>query len=129
MISFIWNGINVPRETLLTHTAWYCLSMGKDNIYKVSSEGEIQIFLSEYQDWVFEEDRLKASFKLGDFETAIAVINKVAEVAKQMDHHPRIVNTYTQLEFSLCTHSAGDKVTSYDFALAKEISAIIASYK
>jgi 4a-hydroxytetrahydrobiopterin dehydratase len=99
--------------------------MGKDNLYEVCSEAEIEEFLTGHKDWAFAEDRLKASFVLADFEAAVAVMNKVFEVAAKMDHHPRITNTYNRLEFSLCTHSVGDRVTSYDFDLAKAISDII----
>ena len=96
--------------------------MGKDNLYKVSTELEIQDFLALNPGWTFEKDRLKAAFVLNDFQTAVSVTNKVFEMAVKMDHHPKITNTYNRLEFSLCTHSIGDRVTSYDIILAKEIS-------
>jgi len=99
--------------------------MGRDNLYEVCSEAEIEEFLTGHKDWAFAEDRLKASFVLADFEAAVVAMNKVFEVAAKMDHHPRMTNTYNQLEFSLCTHSVGNKVTSYDLALAKAISDII----
>jgi 4a-hydroxytetrahydrobiopterin dehydratase len=99
--------------------------MGKDNLYEVCSEAEVGDFLAIQPDWAFAEDRLKASFVLADFEAAVGVMNKVFAVAAAMDHHPRITNTYNRLEFSLCTHSVGDRVTSYDLDLAKAISDII----
>ena len=103
--------------------------MGKDNRYKVSTAEETQDFLTVHQDWRFEENHLKSSFKLADFETAVAVMSEVFKVAARMDHHPRLTNTYDQLDFSLCTHSAGDKVTSYDIALAQEIDLIVAKWQ
>jgi len=103
----------------------YYLKMGKDNLYEVCSEASIGDFLATHQDWSFAEDRLKVTFELADFEAAVVVMNKVFEVAAKMDHHPRMTNTYNRLEFSLCTHSVGNKVTSYDIDLAKEISDIV----
>lgn len=99
--------------------------MGKDNIYRISSAGEIKDFLTTHQDWTFEGDRLKVHFKLLNFETAVIVMNEVAKVATRMDHHPQMTNTFNQLGFSLCTHGVGDKVTSYDIALATEIAGIV----
>lgn len=98
-------------------------------MYEGLPASEIENFLDSSPDWKYEDNRLKASFKLPDFETALVVINAVAEVAERMDHHPRMINTYNQLEFSLCTHSVGDKVTSYDLTLAREIGEIIAKYR
>lgn len=103
--------------------------MGKNNSYKISISTEIESFLKDLPEWKYEDNSLKSSFILPDFETSIEVINEVAKVATKMDHHPRLTNTYNQLEFSLCTHSVGDKVTSYDLALAKAVSDIVAGHK
>ncbi|MEK7462187.1 MAG: 4a-hydroxytetrahydrobiopterin dehydratase [Patescibacteria group bacterium] len=96
--------------------------MGKQNLYKVSTETDIQDFLVDNKDWSYSEDKLKANFELPSFVAAVAAINKIFAVSAQMDHHPRVTNIYNRLELSLCTHSVGNKVTSYDIELAKEIS-------
>ena len=83
---------------------------------------EITKFTSEYGDWEFDDDRLKAKFVLVDFDAAMEVVEMVAKVAREMDHHPLWTNVYNQLSFSLCTHSAGDKVTELDLQLAQKIS-------
>ena len=83
---------------------------------------EITKFTSKYGDWEFEEDCLKAKFVLANFDTAMEVVEMVAKVAREMDHHPLWTNVYNQLSFSLCTHSAGDKVTELDLKLAQKIS-------
>ena len=85
----------------------------------------IETFLAEHDDWTYEGGRLKASYNLQTFEQAIEVINKIAEVASAMDHHPFMTNVYNRLTFSLCTHSLGDVVTKLDVELAKRISEII----
>ena len=96
--------------------------------YKILEETEIGEFTHSNPDWAFENNRLVASFKLVDFATAIKVINQVAARAEQLDHHPRMTNTYNQLEFSLCTHSQGDRVTQLDIELAMAISEIVNKY-
>ena len=92
----------------------------------ITTEEEIRSFTTENTDWRFENDRLVAEYVLTDFDAAMGVVNKVAEVAREMDHHPLWTNVYNRLTFSLCTHSAGDKVTALDIEMAKKISTIIA---
>ena len=86
---------------------------------------DVEEFLNNNSDWRFEEDRLKAEFTLADFDKAMLVVEKVAAAARVMDHHPLWTNVYNKLSFSLCTHSAGDKVTKLDLQLAEEISRIV----
>jgi 4a-hydroxytetrahydrobiopterin dehydratase len=90
-----------------------------------ASQPDIESFLQNHPNWSFEEDRLKQSVTLVDFDTAMRVVEKVAEVARAMDHHPLWTNVYTRLSFSLCTHRVGDKVTKLDFELAERISDIL----
>lgn len=113
----------MPRETVRLRIC-YDSSMGKNNLYSLSTELEIKNFLASSQDWTYEDNKLEAAYTLPDFGTAVQVMNKIFEVAIQMDHHPRLTNTYNRLELSLCTHSAGDKVTSFDIELARKISEI-----
>ena len=96
--------------------------------YQIQEDKEIVEFVKNNQEWAFDNNRLVAGFKLVDFATAIKVINQVAARAEQLDHHPRMTNTYNQLEFSLCTHSQGDRVTQLDIELAMAISEIVNKY-
>ena len=83
--------------------------------------------ISELPSWRFEGDRLKAEFVLADFDTAMKVVNAVADVARELDHHPLMTNVYNRLMFSLCTHGVGDKVTELDVELARRISTVMVS--
>jgi 4a-hydroxytetrahydrobiopterin dehydratase len=87
----------------------------------------IEKFVVENPDWKYEDNRLKATFVMADFDEAVWVFNEVARGAAAMDHHPLITNVYNRLIFSLCTHSAGDTVTELDFELARRISVIVKS--
>lgn len=102
----------------------YNIYMGNHE-YSIQEDEEIGEFTKNNPDWAFENNCLVARFKLADFGTAIKVINEVAAKAEQLDHHPRMTNTYNMLEFSLCTHSQGDRVTQLDLELAKSISEIV----
>jgi 4a-hydroxytetrahydrobiopterin dehydratase len=56
-----------------------------------------------------------------DFPTAIRLVDAVAEVAEELDHHPDIDIRWRTLTFVLSTHSAGG-VTHTDIELAHRIS-------
>jgi 4a-hydroxytetrahydrobiopterin dehydratase len=53
------------------------------------------------------------------------VVDRVAEVAEEMDHHPDIDIRWRTLTFRCVTHSAGG-VTTRDIALANRIDRILA---
>jgi 4a-hydroxytetrahydrobiopterin dehydratase len=72
-------------------------------------------------DWLEINDSLIKSFKTKDFRQAVAFIQLIAFEAEAMDHHPEIRNVYNLVEIKLCTHSAGNKVTSKDWELAERI--------
>jgi 4a-hydroxytetrahydrobiopterin dehydratase len=91
------------------------------------TQQEIEELLSELPEWRFEDDRLKAAFNFTSFAEAMMVINKIAAICEEMDHHPLMTNVYSRLMFSLCTHRAGDRVTELDIELAKRILELIKS--
>ena len=57
--------------------------------------------------------------------TAIRLVQHVAQVAEESDHHPDIDIRYTTLTFTLSTHSAGG-VTAKDLELAGRIDRLVA---
>ena len=60
------------------------------------------------------------------FKTVIAIINQVADVAEELDHHPDIDIRWRTVRFAVTTHSAGG-LTDLDIALARRIDAIVRS--
>jgi ribonuclease HI/pterin-4a-carbinolamine dehydratase len=74
--------------------------------------------------WQEKDKKLYKKFNFLNFDDAILFINQVAEVARQMDHHPRIHNTASTVEVWLSTHEAGDIVTELDNEMAKRIDLI-----
>ncbi len=78
--------------------------------------------------WIEKDDRLEKTFKFKDFRDAMAFMLRVSYECDSMDHHPKWTNTYNQVEVSLNTHDAGDKVTDKDRALAKTMDQIYQKY-
>jgi 4a-hydroxytetrahydrobiopterin dehydratase len=74
--------------------------------------------------WQEKNNALNRKFQFKDFSEAFAFMTRVALEAEKMDHHPVWTNVYNQVEISLSTHSAGDKITEKDRQLAKKIDAL-----
>lgn len=74
--------------------------------------------------WKEENNKLTRSFEFKDFKTAMAFMNKVADVAEELNHHPWWSNVYNKVEIELTTHDAGNTVTEKDLELARRIDQI-----
>lgn len=79
--------------------------------------------------WKTVDDKLYKKFTFKDFVEAVAFMNQVASLAEEMNHHPKMQNTYSTVELWLSTHEAGDKVTAKDKDLAARIDSILAGEK
>ncbi|HEX9565518.1 MAG TPA: 4a-hydroxytetrahydrobiopterin dehydratase [Gemmatimonadaceae bacterium] len=84
------------------------------------SDIEIQRALSVRPGWTRRGNTLTRTFECPTFPAAIAFVNRIAEAAEGMDHHPDIDVRYTRVSCHLSTHSAGG-ITKKDFALAEAI--------
>ena len=80
--------------------------------------------LDSLPDWEREGDALVRAASLPSFPAAIAVVDRVAEIAEARNHHPDIDIRWRTLTFRCSTHSAGG-ITELDAALAASISAEI----
>ncbi len=65
---------------------------------------------------------LHTTLTFKDFNEAFSFLTKVAALAEQQQHHPRIINEYNKVELWLSTHDAGNVVTEKDRKLADAIS-------
>jgi 4a-hydroxytetrahydrobiopterin dehydratase len=66
---------------------------------------------------------LHATFGTPDFASATELVEKVAQAAERMNHHPDVSLGYGKVAFQLSSHDAGG-VTERDLALAAEIQAL-----
>jgi 4a-hydroxytetrahydrobiopterin dehydratase len=80
--------------------------------------------LSELDGWTGDAAGIRRTAELPSFPAAIGVVDRVAEVAEEMDHHPDIDIRWRTLTFGCVTHSAGG-VTAADLTLAGRIDGII----
>ncbi len=84
------------------------------------SDSEIAGRLGRLPGWERHGEAIRRTFSFSDFVEAMAFVNRVAELAEGMDHHPDIDIRYSKVTLSLSTHDAGG-LTDRDFALAGKI--------
>jgi 4a-hydroxytetrahydrobiopterin dehydratase len=70
--------------------------------------------------WSREGDALTRTVKAPTFLDGVTLVQRVAEAAEAMNHHPDIDIRYTTLRFTLSTHSEGG-LTVKDLELASVI--------
>ena len=80
--------------------------------------------LTDLPGWERDGDSIVTTVALPTFPDAIAVVDRVAVLAEQADHHPDIDIRWRNLTFRCSTHSAGG-ITAKDLRLAAEISATV----
>lgn len=88
-------------------------------------EHEIQAWLGSHPDWRVEGGHLVAQWPIG-FVAGARAIQKIADVAEAMDHHPELRLRYGSLAVELWTHDRG-AVTALDLELAERIDVVLAS--
>jgi 4a-hydroxytetrahydrobiopterin dehydratase len=88
------------------------------------SDEEIGKALGHLQDWHLEEGALVREVELASFPQAIQVVNRVAEIAENDNHHPDIDIRWRTLTFRCSTHSEGG-ITANDTSLAEEINGVL----
>jgi len=75
-------------------------------------------------EWRQEGEALVRDDKFKDFAEAMAFVNRVADLAEEVNHHPDIlVHGWNQVRLTLTTHSAGG-LTDNDHEMARRIDAL-----
>ena len=75
-------------------------------------------------EWTVLGGKLQKNFKFDNFDQAIDFINKIANLAKQENHHPDIFNSHNQVTVSLFTVDQ-NKITELDKEMSKKIDDLI----
>src|SRR4051794_16569105 len=91
------------------------------------SDEEVGKALGRLQNWRRDEGALVREAELDSFPQAIQVVNRIAEIAENDNHHPDIDIRWRTLTFRCGTHSAGG-ITALDVSLAEEIDGVLDSF-
>ncbi|HEX6246815.1 MAG TPA: 4a-hydroxytetrahydrobiopterin dehydratase [Nocardioidaceae bacterium] len=86
----------------------------------LSQEEVDRALAGELPQWRQEGDSITRSVTARSFMEGIRLVQQVAEVAEDLNHHPDIDIRWTTVTFTLSTHSAGG-LTAKDLRLASDI--------
>jgi len=84
------------------------------------SDLEIKRAMGPLPGWTRKGNVLIKTYEFAKFADGIRFVDRVAELADSMNHHPDIDVRYTRITFSLSTHDVGG-ITQKDLDLAKGI--------
>ncbi len=87
------------------------------------SEEAIAAEVRALEEWSRTGEAIVKEFTFRSFLPAIQFVNRVAEQAEAVNHHPDILIRYNRVTLTLSTHDAGG-LTPKDFALAREIDTV-----
>ncbi len=88
------------------------------------SEEEQRKLLRQLKDWeVVAGHHLTKEFHFPDFKTALALVDKIGELAEREAHHPDLTLSWGKVVGKLWTHKI-DGLTESDFILAAKIDAL-----
>lgn len=88
------------------------------------TQPEIENALQHLPGWTQEEKTIVKQYEFGGFSEAVEFVNRIAEAAEAVDHHPDIDIRFNKVRLLLSTHSAGG-ITAKDMMLAQEIEAVL----
>jgi 4a-hydroxytetrahydrobiopterin dehydratase len=85
----------------------------------------VAAWVANHPQWRRDGDTIRRDVECTSFPAAIDLVNRIADVAEQRDHHPDIDIRWRTLHVALSTHSEGG-VTAKDLALAEDFDRLAA---
>ncbi len=88
------------------------------------SEREVRRMLGELKGWRLAGRRIVRVVRYEGFMPGVELLNEIAKLAEEMDHHPDVTVSYGRMRISLTTHDAKG-LTELDFKLAGKIEEVL----
>ncbi len=92
------------------------------------AEAQINEFLATLPGWRLVEragrPRIEKVYKTGNFAAGVKLLNRLAPIAEELNHHPDVLLTYPTVKVEITTHDAGG-ITEKDFELARRIDTAV----
>jgi len=86
-------------------------------------DDEIGARLAELEGWERDGDAIVKAYDRGDFVGSVEFVKAIVEPAEEMNHHPDLAISWSEVRTSITNHAAGG-LTEADFKLAKRIDAL-----
>ena len=87
------------------------------------TDEEIEQRLTGMDGWERDGDAIRKTFEGEDFMSSVKLVNALAPVAEEMNHHPDLEISWNKVTVRLSTHSEGG-LTESDFELAGRIEGL-----
>lgn len=87
------------------------------------TEEQIADQLKPLPQWAEVAGSIQRTYQFKDFIAAMKFVNRAAELAEKVQHHPDILIRWNKVTLSLNTHDAGG-ITQKDFDLAAQLDAM-----
>lgn len=85
------------------------------------SASELAQAQAQLDGWTVQDDALVKTLRFSTFPDGIAFVNRIADLAEDVGHHPDIDIRYSTVILKLSTHDEGG-ITEKDTALAARIN-------
>jgi 4a-hydroxytetrahydrobiopterin dehydratase len=86
-------------------------------------DAEIESRLGELEGWSRAGGAITKTFDHGDFVGSVEFVRRLTQPAEDMNHHPDLEISWSEVKVSITNHSAGG-LTEADFELASKIDAL-----
>ena len=83
------------------------------------NEQQIQGELARVPEWSEFGGQIQRTYQFKNFVESMGFVNKVAEYAERVQHHPDILVRWNKVTLTVSTHDAGG-ITMKDFDLASQ---------
>jgi 4a-hydroxytetrahydrobiopterin dehydratase len=90
---------------------------------KTLTEAEVATFLREQPEWRIERGEIVRDWTFPDFSTAMVFVNRVAQLAEEVNHHPDIDIRFNRVRLALISHDASG-LTRRDTTTARKLTAL-----
>ena len=88
--------------------------------------GDVQTYMPHVPGWVaVDNKKIEREFECKDFAGAMALVNKVGDLAEREGHHPDIyIHDWNKVRMELSTHAIHG-LSENDFILAAKINTLM----
>lgn len=90
------------------------------------TQEQIDTALESLPEWTQTGDAFQRTLNFPDFVSSIAFVNRVADLAEQIQHHPDILVRYSKVTLTISTHDAGG-ITEKDVGFAEAVDRLMAT--
>jgi len=87
------------------------------------NEEQIEERLARLDGWSRSGEAIEKKFERGDFSGSVAFVDSLVDPANEMNHHPDVAISWSEVTVSISTHSEAG-LTPADFELAAQIDAL-----